>query len=122
MERDFTYIDDIVSGVIKVADHPAEVNGQWNGKSPQPSSSSAPYKIYNIGNNKPVKLLDFINEIEKAIGIKADINFLPIQPGDVISTWADISELEKNFGYKPVTSVEEGMPKFIKWFKDFYNY
>lgn len=121
MERDFTYIDDIVNGILKVVDHPPKANLYWDNSNQDPSISSAPYKLYNIGNNKPVKLLDFISEIEKAIGKKAKYNFLPMQPGDVLKTWADISELQNDFGYNPITQIETGIPKFIKWFKEFYK-
>lgn len=121
MERDFTYIDDIVNGILKVVDYPPKANLYWDNSNQDPSISSAPYKLYNIGNNKPVKLLDFISEIEKAIGKKAKYNFLPMQPGDVLKTWADISELQNDFGYSPKTQIETGIPKFIKWFKEFYK-
>lgn len=121
MERDFTYIDDIVNGILKVIDYPPKANLNWDNSNQNPSVSSAPYKLYNIGNNKPVKLLDFISEIEKAIGKKAKYNFLPMQPGDVPKTWADISELQNDFGYNPKTQIETGIPKFIKWFKEFYK-
>ena len=122
MERDFTYIHDIVEGIVRVAENPPQVNKNWRAKHPDPSTSMAPYKVYNIGNNKPVKLLDFISEIEKAIGKKAKYNFMPIQPGDVKKTWADISELKNDFGYNPSTPIEIGIPKFVEWFKKFYNY
>lgn len=121
MERDFTYIDDIVNGILKVIDYPPKANLYWDDSNQDPSVSSAPYKLYNIGNNKPVKLLDFISEIEKAIGKKAKYNFLPMQPGDVLKTWADISDLQNDFGYNPKTQIETGIPKFIKWFKEFYK-
>lgn len=121
MERDFTYIDDITDGVVKVVKNPASANSSWSGQSPDPSSSSAPFKIYNIGNSQPVKLMDFIKEIEKALGIKAKMNFLPMQPGDVLKTWADVSDLEKDFGYKPETPISVGIPKFVNWFKTYYN-
>lgn len=121
MERDFTYIDDIINGILMIISKPPEGNPQWNGNNPDPSSSIAPYKIYNIGNNKPVKLLEFISEIEIAIGKKAKINFMPLQPGDVVRTWADISMLQKDFGYEPETCIKIGIPKFINWFKKFHN-
>ncbi|PIW70437.1 MAG: NAD-dependent epimerase [Ignavibacteriales bacterium CG12_big_fil_rev_8_21_14_0_65_30_8] len=123
MERDFTYVEDVVKGIMHVKDIYPKKNYQWTSKSAESLSTSiAPYKLYNLGNNKPVKLLDFIREIEKAIGIKANINFLPIQPGDVVKTWADISESENAFNYKPETTIDIGIPKFINWFKKFYNY
>jgi len=122
MERDFTYVDDVVNGVMQVMGNPPKKNYQWTSKPPESSSSIAPYKLYNLGNSKPVKLLDFIKEIEKSIGVKANINFLPMQPGDVIKTWADITEFKKDFDYKPKTTINIGIPKFINWFKKVYNY
>jgi UDP-glucuronate 4-epimerase len=121
MQRDFTYIDDIVNGVIKVIDNPPEGNPLWSGKDPDPSSSKAPYKIYNIGNNNPVKLMDFIEALENKLGKKAKKNMLPIQPGDVPSTYADVSGLIEDFGYKPKTSIEEGINKFVDWYLEFFN-
>jgi len=121
MRRDFTYIDDIVEGVIRVIDNPPKGNPQWSGKNPDPSSSKAPYKIYNIGNSSPVKLMDFIEAIEDAIGKKAKKNMLPIQPGDVPATYADVSDLVNDLGYKPQTSVRDGVEAFIKWYREFYN-
>ncbi|MGD8778212.1 MAG: NAD-dependent epimerase [Ignavibacteria bacterium] len=121
MERDFTYIDDIVKGVVKVVECPAKENSQWSGKTPDPSSSSAPFRLYNIGNSKPVKLMDFIEEIENSVGKKALKKYLPMQPGDVVRTWADVSELERDFGYKPDTPLNVGITKFINWFKEFHN-
>ena len=122
MERDFTYVGDVVNGVMQVMDNPPKKNYQWTNKPPESSSSIAPYKLYNLGNSKPVKLLDFIREIEKSIGIKAKINFLPMQPGDVVKTWADITEFKNDFDYKPETTINIGIPKFISWFKKVYNY
>lgn len=122
MERDFTYVGDVVKGIIQVIDNPPKKNYQWTSKTPEPSSSIAPYKLYNLGNCKPVKLLDFIREIEKSIGVKANINFLPMQPGDVVKTWADITDFKNDFDYKPETAIDIGIPKFISWFKKFYNY
>ena len=122
MERDFTYVGDVVNGVIQVMDSPPQKNYEWANKPPESSSSIAPYKLYNLGNSKPIKLLDFIGEIEKSIGVKANINFLPMQPGDVVKTWADIAEFENDFDYKPATTIDIGIPKFIKWFKKIYNY
>lgn len=121
MQRDFTYIDDIVEGIIRVIDNPPAGNPLWSGKNPDPSSSKAPYKIYNIGNNNPVKLLDFINAIEKAIGKNAKKNMLPIQAGDVPSTYADVSGLINDFGYKPNTPIEKGINRFIKWYREFFR-
>lgn len=121
MERDFTYIDDIVNGIISVAKNPAKRNDAWSGKSPDPGSSSASFKLYNIGNNKPVKLMDFIEEVEKATGREAKKKFLPMQPGDVLKTWADILDIQNDFGYNPETTIEVGIPKFVDWFKHFHN-
>ncbi|MBM9501932.1 NAD-dependent epimerase [Leptospira sp. 201903071] len=122
MKRDFTYIDDVVEGVIKVIEIPAVQNPNWNSDSPDPASSIAPYKIYNIGNSSPVQLLDFIRAMENAIGKKAVLNFLPMQKGDVVSTWADTTDLEVAFSYKPNTPVQEGIAKFVAWYKRFYQY
>ncbi len=121
MQRDFTYIDDIVEGVVRVIDNPPKGNLNWSGKNPDPSSSKAPYKIYNIGNNAPVGLMDFIEEIEKKIGKKAKKNFLPLQPGDVKSTYADVSDLIEDLGYKPQTPIREGISNFIDWYLDYYK-
>jgi len=119
--RDFTYIDDIVNGIIKVIDNPAVSNSNWDSSNPDPSSSSAPYKIYNIGNNNPVNLLDYIKELEINLGKEAKKEFLPIQPGDVPDTYADISDLSDELGYQPTTSVAEGVKNFSKWFKKYYE-
>jgi len=121
MERDFTYIDDITEGVVRVIDKPPKGNAEWNGMNPDPSSSKAPYKIYNIGNNNPVKLLDFIDAIEKCLGIKGKKNMLPLQPGDVQATWAEVSDLIEDMGYKPVTPIKVGIKRFIEWYKGFYR-
>lgn len=121
MQRDFTYIDDIVEGIIRVNDNPPSENPDWNPDSDDPSTSSAPYKIYNIGNNNPVKLMDFIEAIEKKLGKTAEKNMLPIQPGDVPSTYADINDLVRDLNYKPDTSIQEGINKFIEWYIDFFK-
>ena len=121
MLRDFTYVDDIVEGVVRVIDNPAKSNENWLGEKTDPSSSSAPYKIYNIGNNNPVKLLDFINAIEKSLGKKIDKHFLPLQPGDVPATYADVNDLEHDLGYKPETSIQKGVDDFIIWYRDFFE-
>ena len=121
MSRDFTYIDDIVEGIIKVIDNPAQINNDWNANEPDASSSSAPYKIYNIGNNAPVNLMEFISEIETSIGKIAEKNFMDMQDGDVESTYADTSGLNKDFDYKPFTPLNEGVESFITWFKVFYQ-
>ncbi len=119
--RDFTYIDDIVDGVIKTLDNPATINSNWKSEKPDPASSKAPWRLYNIGNNKPVQLMDYIHAIEKALGKKAKINFLPLQPGDVPDTYADVDNLNKKFNYKPSTSVIEGVSNFVRWYKDYYK-
>ena len=121
MQRDFTYIDDIVEGVIRVNDNPAQSNKEWNSKKPNPSSSSAPYKIYNIGNNNPVKLMDFIKVIETKLGKKAKKNMLALQAGDVPSTYADVNDLIADFDYKPETSIEEGVGEFVDWYLEFFE-
>ncbi len=119
--RDFTYIDDIVEGVIRTVDVPSSLNSNWNSDNPDPSSSKAPWIIYNIGNNKPIKLMDYIDALEKALNKKAKINFLPLQPGDVPDTYADVTSLKNKFNYKPSTSVVEGVSKFIKWYKTYFK-
>lgn len=121
MKRDFTFVDDIVAGIIKTIDNPAKPNDNWSGKNPDPSTGTAPYKIYNIGNNQPVDLMDFIKTIEEVTGKKAEMNMLPMQPGDVPSTWADCSDLERDFGYKPNTPLKDGVKAFVDWYKKFYS-
>ncbi len=121
MYRDFTYIDDIVEGVIRITDKIPKANTKWDGLHPDPSSSFAPYKVYNIGNNAPVKLMDFVHAIEDSIGKKANINMMPIQPGDVPSTCADVSALVNDIGFKPATSVKEGVQHFVDWYKSYYQ-
>jgi UDP-glucuronate 4-epimerase len=121
MKRDFTYIDDIVAGVIRVADRPATCNPNYDRQHPDPSSSTAPYKLYNIGNSSPVPLLEFIEAIEKGLGKKAKMEFLPMQPGDVVETHADISELVQDMGYEPKISVAQGVEEFTKWYLNFYQ-
>ena len=119
--RDFTYIDDIVEGVIKTLDIPATINVDWKSNLPDPASSKAPWRIYNIGNNKSVQLMDYIDALEKTLGKKAKINFLPLQPGDVPDTYANVDNLKKKFNYKPSTPVIEGVSKFIEWYKNYYE-
>lgn len=120
MSRDFTYVGDIVDGIIKVIDNPAKSSDKFDANNPDPSISTAPYRIYNIGNNSPVQLLDFIKTLEKAIGKEATKNFMDMQDGDVVSTYADVSDLINDFGYKPDTSLEVGIERFVKWYKEFY--
>ncbi|MDB3938721.1 NAD-dependent epimerase [Candidatus Pelagibacter sp.] len=119
--RDFTYIDDIVEGIIKTLDNPAEGNNDWDSNQPDPASSKVPWQIYNIGNNKPVQLMDYIEALEKNLEKKAKINFLPLQPGDVPDTYANIDNLNKKFNYKPTTSVTQGVSAFVKWYKEYYK-
>lgn len=121
MKRDFTYIDDIVEGIVRVIDNPPSGNPVWNGSDPDPSTSRAAYKVYNIGNGSPVNLMDFIGAIEKKLGKTAKKNYLPMQPGDVPATWADTSDLKYDFGYAPDTPVEEGISKFIDWYREFFE-
>lgn len=121
MLRDFTYIDDIVEGVIRVIDHPAQPDPEWNGKTGQTSTSSAPYKVYNIGNNNPVKLMDFIEAIENKLGKKIEKNMMPLQAGDVPATYADVNDLVEDLGYKPATPIQEGINKFVDWYLDFFK-
>lgn len=121
MIRDFTYIDDIVEGVIRSLDKIAEADPDWSGREPDPATSYAPYRIYNIGNNQPVQLLDFIEAIEEAVGKKAVRQLMPIQPGDVPSTFADVSALERDVGFKPTTSIKDGIQRFVEWYRDYYQ-
>jgi len=121
MERDFTYIDDIVDGVIRVVNNPATGNSEWSGVTPEPSSSKAPYQLYNIGNSAPVKLTKFIEAIENKLGTKAEKIMMPMQPGDVFKTYADVSPLKTNLGYHPSTSVQEGVNNFIDWYVRYFN-
>ena len=119
--RDFTYIDDIVEGIIKAVDNKSSINKNWNSNKPDPATSSAPWNIYNIGNNKPVQLMDYINALENVLGKKAKINFLNLQPGDVPNTYASVDNLKKKLNYNPSTSVEEGVSNFVKWYREFYK-
>ena len=119
--RDFTYIDDIVEGILKTLDQPASINFDWNGNQPDPATSNAPWRIYNIGNSKPVQLMDYIDALEKSLGKKAKINFLPLQPGDVADTYADVNNLQKKFNYKPSTNIVDGVSNFIEWYKNYYK-
>jgi UDP-glucuronate 4-epimerase len=119
--RDFTYIDDIVEGVIRVLDKPAEPNPHWSGAKPDPGTSSAPWRVYNIGNNSPVELLDYIAAIEKALGKTAEQRLLPLQAGDVPDTYADVADLVEQFDYKPATPVETGVGNFVSWYRDYFK-
>ncbi|MBB5022866.1 NAD-dependent epimerase [Desulfurispira natronophila] len=119
--RDFTYVADIVEGVIRASDRIAEPNPDWDSNHPDPATSSAPFRLYNIGNNSPVKLGEYIEAIEEALGKKAIREMLPLQAGDVPDTFADVSELEQNVGYRPATSVREGVQHFVQWYREFYG-
>jgi UDP-glucuronate 4-epimerase len=119
--RDFTYIDDIVEGVVRVLDHPPTGNKDWNGKKPDPASSPAPWKIYNIGNQKPIELMVYIKAIEKHLGIKANINLLPLQPGDVPDTYANVDDLIKDVNYCPSMPLDQGVENFVRWYKAYYQ-
>lgn len=121
MIRDFTYVDDIVEGVMRVSDKPAQASKAFDPAEPDPATSNAPYRVFNIGNSRPTKLMDFIEALESSLGSKAVKNFLPIQPGDVPATNADTTELERWVHFKPQTSVEEGVAKFVAWYRDFYQ-
>ncbi|WP_047758459.1 NAD-dependent epimerase/dehydratase family protein, partial [Geobacillus sp. ZGt-1] len=121
MKRDFTYIDDIVEGMVRLLDRPPLPNEQRDRFHPDPSSSYAPYKIYNIGNNQPVKLLDFIQTLESLLGVEAKKEFLPMQPGDVEATYADIDDLHQAVGFQPSTSIRDGLKKFVDWYKAYYQ-
>ncbi len=120
-KRDFTYIDDIVEGVVRTLDQPAQSNPQWSGAEPDPSTSRAPYRLYNIGSNNPVELARFIEIIEQCTGKKAEKNLLPMQPGDVPATYADVDGLISDVGYKPETPVEQGIDNFVQWYRAFYR-
>lgn len=121
MKRDFTYVDDIVEGVIRTLDHTATADPTWSGDKPDPGTSSAPARIYNIGNHQPVELMHFIEVLEHALGKKAEKKLMPLQPGDVPATYADIDDLTRDAGFKPTTSIEEGIPRFVKWYREFYK-
>jgi UDP-glucuronate 4-epimerase len=118
--RDFTYIDDIVEGVIRVLDRVPEPNPDWSGDTPDSATSTAPYRLYNIGNNQPVELMHYIEVLENCLGRKAEKNLLPLQPGDVPATYADVSDLVRDVGYQPATSVEQGIANFVAWYRDYF--
>ena len=121
MIRDFTYIDDVVEGVIRILDRVPAPNEAWKSDDADPATSSAPYRIYNIGNNRPVELMTYIAVLEKALGKKARLDLLPMQPGDVRSTMAEVSDLERDTGFRPRTTVEEGIARFVKWYREYYK-
>jgi len=120
-QRDFTYIDDIVEGIVKVFDKPALPNPNWDSHNPDPATSSAPWRVYNIGNNNPVELLNYIEVLEASLGIKVEKELLPLQPGDVPNTCANIDDLIEEFGYKPSISVEQGVENFVRWYQEYHN-
>ena len=119
--RDFTFIDDIVEGVIRILDKVPEPNPDWSSDAPDSASSNAPFKIYNIGNNEPVELMHYIKVLEDCLGKKAEMNMLPLQPGDVPDTYADVQDLVKDVGYKPATSVEDGIARFVEWYREYFK-
>ena len=121
MKRDFTYVDDIVEGVVRLTEKVPQPDPDWNGNSPDSSTSFAPYRLFNIGNNNPVELLEFIKAIEDKLGIKAEMNLMPIQDGDVPATYADVNDLAKTIDFKPETSIQDGVGRFIDWYLDYYN-
>ena len=121
MKRDFTYIDDIVGAIVKISNAPAQPNVNWNANRPDPSTSTAPYRLYNIGNNSPVELLEFIQKLEKAINRKAILEMKGMQAGDVMTTWANVDDLAENFDYSPDTDLQVGLENFIKWYKEYYS-
>jgi len=121
MLRDFTYIDDVVEGVVRVAARPATPDANWSGDSPNPATSSAPYRVYNIGHSDPVPLLEFVEVLERQLGIRAKRKYLPMQPGDVLATYADVSDLERDVGYRPETSIAVGLERFVDWYRDYYG-
>jgi UDP-glucuronate 4-epimerase len=121
MVRDFTYVDDIVEGVVRVIDRPAQADSTWTAAAPRPSSSNAPYRIYNIGNNRPVKLMRYIELLEQCLGKKAQLELLPLQAGDVPQTIADVSRLEADVGFRPATTIEVGIGRFVEWYRSYYR-
>lgn len=121
MKPDFTYIDDIVDGIVRLLDKAPESDPSYDREHPTPKASSALYKVYNIGNNKPVQLLEFVETLEKHLGKRAEKKFLPMQPGDVQATYADIEDLNQVTGFKPVTTLDEGLKKFVQWYQEYYR-
>jgi UDP-glucuronate 4-epimerase len=120
-QRDFTYIDDIVEGVVRVLDRIPEPDPEWSGDAPDSATSTAPYRLYNIGNNQPVELMRYIEVLEECLGKEAEKNMLPLQPGDVPATYADVTDLTRDMGYTPDTSIEQGIANFVDWYRDYYH-
>ena len=120
-KRDFTYVDDIAEGIVHALDHVAEPNADWSSDAPDPGTSRAPYRLYNIGNQRPVDLMKYIGLVEECLGMEAEKNMLPLQPGDVPDTWADVEDLVRDVGYRPQTPVEEGVGKFVEWYLSYYG-
>jgi UDP-glucuronate 4-epimerase len=121
MRRDFTYVDDIVEGVVRVLDRPAAPDPAWNGDHPDPGTAGAPYRLYNIGNNQPVELMEMIELLERALGRSAEKRFLPMQPGDVPATYADVDDLARDIGFQPATPLAEGIERFVAWYREYYG-
>jgi len=121
MQRDFTYIDDVIEGVVRIIPRVPAPDPAWNGSYPDPATSFAPARLYNIGNNRPVRLKDFIEALEQALGKKAVKHLLPLQPGDVPATWADVSDLERDIGFAPATPVTDGVARFVTWYREYYR-
>jgi UDP-glucuronate 4-epimerase len=121
MSRDFTYIDDVVEAMLRIVENPPKPDAQWNGLTPDPASSFAPYRLYNIGNNHPVQLMEFVSILEDCLQIQAKKEFLPMQPGDVRETFADIEDLDRDFDFRPRTSLREGVASFVEWYKEYYT-
>ena len=121
MQRDFTYVGDIVTSVMRVIDHPATPDARWSSDQPDPATRSAPYRLYNVGNHQPVELLDLIRTLEEALGKKAELKLLPLQPGDVLSTFADVDNLVRDLGVQPATPLVSGLGRFVEWYRDFYS-
>jgi len=121
MQRDFTYVADIVEGIVRVSDHTAATHPDWSSAEPDPATSQAPYRVYNIGNNQPVELIHMIETLEKCLGKTAEKNLMPMQPGDVPATFADVDDLVRDVDFKPATSIEDGIASFVEWYRDYHN-